>query len=225
MSYACIDRDEVARRGLCEGAATQPLIIREVLVRPVRELAFNSVTLPPATGFRHAPMRISRPRGRGRPRQALGRASYAPPVPPSISGRRMAPPAAQGCQGPSTAYTSRPAAPVTPGAIYDASPPTYTATPARQQFQTVIGPSMTYASRQAAAEPAQTAYRPSARYPEAPEAPMSRRPFRAPVSGLGQAADVSPRWKWATFGLVGLVVAQFFWWDARAPQVLRGGGY
>jgi len=93
---------------------------------------------------------------------------------------------------------------------------------AAQSYQ---GASTTYTSRPAAAEPAQTVYRPSARYPEAPEAPRSRRPFRAPVSGLGQAADVSPRWKWATFGLVGLVVAQFWWWNKKAPQVLRLGGY
>lgn len=28
-------------------------------------------------------------------------------------------------------------------------------------------------------------------------------------------------WKVATFVLGGLVVAQFFWWNAKAPQVLN----
>ena len=50
---------------------------------------------------------------------------------------------------------------------------------------------------------------------------------RAHRSHLGQAdpEQVTVRWKYATVGLAALVVAQFFWWDAKAPQVLRGGGY
>jgi len=46
------------------------------------------------------------------------------------------------------------------------------------------------------------------------------------MSGLGQAT-IAPetRWKYAALGLGALVVAQFFWWDSKAPQVLRGGGY
>jgi hypothetical protein len=44
------------------------------------------------------------------------------------------------------------------------------------------------------------------------------------LKGLGQATDgVSPRWKYAAMGLGALVVAQFFWWNAKAPQVLRLG--
>ena len=30
-------------------------------------------------------------------------------------------------------------------------------------------------------------------------------------------------WKWATFGLAGLVVLQFWWWNKQAPQVLNLG--
>jgi hypothetical protein len=49
------------------------------------------------------------------------------------------------------------------------------------------------------------------------------------TSGLGQADpsgwQVSVGWKYATFALGALVVGQFFWWDSKAPQVLRGGGY
>lgn len=45
-------------------------------------------------------------------------------------------------------------------------------------------------------------------------------------SSLGQnasggSAQVSPNWKYATYALGALVVAQFFWWDAKAPQVLN----
>lgn len=37
---------------------------------------------------------------------------------------------------------------------------------------------------------------------------------------------VSVNWKYATLLAGGLLVAQFLWWDAKAPQVLRGGrGY
>jgi len=35
------------------------------------------------------------------------------------------------------------------------------------------------------------------------------------------SAMVSPNWKYATYGLAALVVAQFFWWDSKAPQVLN----
>jgi len=32
-------------------------------------------------------------------------------------------------------------------------------------------------------------------------------------------------WKIATGVLAAALIAQFFWWDAQAPQVLRSGGY
>jgi hypothetical protein len=43
---------------------------------------------------------------------------------------------------------------------------------------------------------------------------------------MGQAT-IAPetRWKYAALGLAGLVVAQFWWWNKKAPQVLRLGGY
>ena len=34
---------------------------------------------------------------------------------------------------------------------------------------------------------------------------------------------VSSRWKYATFALAGLVVVQAWWWNEKAPQVLRLG--
>lgn len=37
---------------------------------------------------------------------------------------------------------------------------------------------------------------------------------------------VHPAWKYATVGFGVLVVAQFFWWNAKAPEVLKlGDGY
>lgn len=46
------------------------------------------------------------------------------------------------------------------------------------------------------------------------------------LHGLGQTDEsVSVRWKYATIGLGALVIAQFFWWNKKAPQVLRLGGY
>lgn len=35
---------------------------------------------------------------------------------------------------------------------------------------------------------------------------------------------VSQNWKYATIGLVGLVVVQAWWWNKKAPEVLRLGG-
>ena len=40
--------------------------------------------------------------------------------------------------------------------------------------------------------------------------------------GSSEPETVDVKWKWAAMGLGALVVAQFFWWDAKAPQVLRG---
>jgi hypothetical protein len=34
---------------------------------------------------------------------------------------------------------------------------------------------------------------------------------------------VNENWKYATFGLGVLVVAQFFWWNKKAPEVLKLG--
>jgi hypothetical protein len=77
-----------------------------------------------------------------------------------------------------------------------------------------------YTTRQTAA-PTGTVSRGS-QYQAAP----SRASMPRGLKGLGQAFDgVSPRWKWATLGLVGFAIAQFLWWNAKAPQVLGGKGY
>ena len=34
---------------------------------------------------------------------------------------------------------------------------------------------------------------------------------------------VSKNWQYATFALMGLAVAQFWWWNKEAPQVLNLG--
>jgi len=47
-----------------------------------------------------------------------------------------------------------------------------------------------------------------------------------PWVSFGQVTSeeaVSRRWKYAALTLAGLIVAQFFWWDRKAPWVLRGG--
>ena len=44
-----------------------------------------------------------------------------------------------------------------------------------------------------------------------------------PIAGLGEAETVSANWKYATFGLVGLLGVQFWWWNKKAPEVLRLG--
>jgi hypothetical protein len=39
-------------------------------------------------------------------------------------------------------------------------------------------------------------------------------------------STVSSNWKYATVGLGALLVVQFWWWNKKAPEVLRlGGGY
>lgn len=35
--------------------------------------------------------------------------------------------------------------------------------------------------------------------------------------------QVSVNWKYATFGLGALIVVQFLWWNAKAPEVLKLG--
>jgi|GEM_PF-2231371 hypothetical protein len=46
-----------------------------------------------------------------------------------------------------------------------------------------------------------------------------------PIAGFGDAASesVSANWKYATFGLVGLLGVQFWWWNKKAPEVLKLG--
>jgi len=43
------------------------------------------------------------------------------------------------------------------------------------------------------------------------------------MRGLGQASTVPSGWQYAALGLGALVVAQFFWWNAKAPNVLKLG--
>ncbi|MHC4814353.1 MAG: hypothetical protein ACYTFN_14760 [Planctomycetota bacterium] len=51
--------------------------------------------------------------------------------------------------------------------------------------------------------------------------PLTHLPFGATVEAM-----VSKNWQYATLGLGVLVVAQFFWWNAKAPGVLKmSGGY
>lgn len=45
------------------------------------------------------------------------------------------------------------------------------------------------------------------------------------VVAWGMQNGVSPGWKYATVALVGLVAAQAIWWNYKAPEVLRLGGY
>lgn len=40
---------------------------------------------------------------------------------------------------------------------------------------------------------------------------------------MGTDNRVHRGWKYAAIGLTGLVVAQFFWWNKKAPEVLKLG--
>jgi hypothetical protein len=44
-----------------------------------------------------------------------------------------------------------------------------------------------------------------------------------PIAGLGEAEPVSANWKYASFGLVALLGVQFWWWNKKAPEVLKLG--
>jgi hypothetical protein len=202
MSYACIDQEELNRRGLCDGVAcAPPSIVRETIFEPIMEPLFSSEPFVPRPIARSGKAR--RPSGR--------RPSWEP---------RHQQVLRSGPSGPSrltTTTTARPGGPVSRSGAgtmvsrpsgYSAST-SYASTPTRMVSR---GPQ--YAARQNLAPT-------SMQYRGAP-AQMTAKGFK----GLGQLVDsVSTRWKYAALGLGALVVAQFFWWDARAPQVLRGGGY
>jgi hypothetical protein len=109
-------------------------------------------------------------------------------------------------------YTARPMAP--PAQRYQAAPTTYTAHQTTRPAQAVYRAAPNQYTAMPARQQPQTVYR------------ASGTPTRS-LKGLGQAlADgVTSRWKYAALGLAGLVVAQFWWWNKKAPQVLRLGGY
>jgi len=217
MSYACIDQEELNRRGLCEGVScAPPSIIRETIFEPIMEPLFASDPFVPANLARGAGGRFGggsrfgggRSGGRSVPWQPRHQQVLTGP-----SGPLSTPSTPSGRTGPSMGPTSHRAGSAAPsgGGRMVARPPTATAN-----------------YRQAA--PRMVAYQQPVRSntTQAPARMVSHnqpRPVSA-MKGLGQIADgVSGRWKYAAVGLGALVVAQFFWWNAKAPQVLRLGGY
>jgi len=101
----------------------------------------------------------------------------------------------------------------TPAQRYQAAPTTYTAHQTTRPAQTVYRAAPNQYTAMPMRQQPQTVYR---------AAPTT---YSKSLKGLGQIADGVSRWKYAALGLAGLVVAQFWWWNKKAPQVLRLGGY
>ncbi len=204
MSYACIDRDELDRRGLCDGVpCAPPSLVREMIIEPILEPLWDpNPFYGSPTSWDSGALWGGKP---GRPARRHGhKPSWRPnsPAPHRVAG-------GGGQSGPSTSMM-RPRG----------GTAAYSMAPGQQTMRTRSAP---------------TTYRASTSYTTTPmRAPQQS--YKASggqtqmrsrgMKGLGQAVDgVSTRWKYATFGLVALAVAQFWWWNKKAPQVLRLGGY
>lgn len=53
--------------------------------------------------------------------------------------------------------------------------------------------------------------------------PAVMSPYATNLGQISIETGVSRNWKYATFGLVALLGVQFWWWNKKAPQVLRLG--
>jgi hypothetical protein len=236
MSYACIDREELARRGLCEPGTCEPpppTIIRETLLEPILpsvEPLFASDPFVPVSwgsgrsgGSRFGGGRRggSRRLGGGIVRQPGTRTvagggdgggivrqpgtNYVATA-PSTGAQLVAKPAEYRA---SATYSTPARAVVSRGREYTASQPYARAT------RSVVARNTYTAAPPRAAAPTMGV---KTSYSVAPTT------YTKSLKGLGQVAgSVSPYWKWAALGLVGLVGVQFWWWNKKAPQVLKLG--
>lgn len=241
MSYACIDQGEVRRRGLCEGVTcASPSLVRELVVEPLLEpifddTPFSSSPVPWGGGNRwfgggHRP----RPRHRRGPRPSFN--SGANTV-TSLPGRRVG---GTIDRTPKDDFPRKPA-PSTAIAYRSPSPSSYVPAPGQRTVRSTssMAPSQyqasptTYTARPTPVGAPRPAYSAAPRTVAAPTwRPQPQAAYRASgppaksLKGLGQLlSGAGSRWKYAALGLGALVVAQFFWWNAKAPQVLRLGGY
>lgn len=246
MSYACIDQEELDRRGLCDGVRCSPpipTIIRETIVEPIFVDSFLSPP-PPLWGGgwfgggrrHHHPRRrppVWHPRAPG---QHHG-VSSGPNTVVGRPGRRVGGTVDRGPQddfprgkAPSTSIAhARPSSP-----SYAAVPNQYTARPMAPPAQRYQAAPTTYTTRPMAPSAPRTTYHASTTYTARPMRQQAQTVYRAApttysksLKGLGQAIaeGVTSRWKYMTVGLAALAVAQFFWWNAKAPWVLRGKSY
>lgn len=116
----------------------------------------------------------------------------------------------------------------TPSRRYEASPTTYTArlstAPTARRYEAAP---TTYTARPSTVAPRASYQAAPAARTATPMAYSGQSTRSKSMKGLGQAdtGTTSSRWKYAALGLAALAVAQFFWWDRRAPWVLRGKSY
>lgn len=223
MSYACIDREELDRRGLCEEAPLTT-IVRETVMEPILpsvEPLFETDPFVPVSwgsgrfgGSRFAGGGGWHGRGPGGRRLSGGPQR-------SSGGLRRAAGGGSGGSGvvrqAGTSYVA--SAPSSTSRRLVAKTPEYRAsqTYAPAPMQVVSRGTQYQAAPPRAAAPTMTVKQP---YSVAPTT------YTKTLKGLGQVVDgVSPRWKWAALGLTALLGVQFWWWNKKAPQVLRLGGY
>lgn len=269
MSYACIDRDELNRRGLCEGVpCAPPSIIRETVIEPLLEpifddTPFSSSPAPWSGGGRwfgggggRRPGRrppVWRPRApgqhhgvssgpntvSGRPGRRVG-GTVDRSEPQDDFPRRPAPSTSIAyARSPSPSYTAVPGQATVrsmapPAQRYQAAPTTYTARQTAQPAQRYQAAPTTYTARPMAPSAPRTVYRASTTYTATPmRQQQPQTVYRGQsttrsksLKGLGQTdVGTSSRWRYTALGLAALAVAQFFWWNAKAPWVLRGKSY
>lgn len=195
MSY-CITQDEIDRRGICADAScTPPLTIRETIIEPL-------LTEPLFESDPFLPSFIGGGGGRGRrrpwqkPSWRPGKASWRRPV----GGGGTPTTSIMQPRGSTTNYVADTGKANVTRSVVSRGPEYHVSSPGYARVTRSVSPSY-QASTQSTA-----------------------RVFGKALKGLGQISietGVSPRWKWAALGLVGLLGVQFWWWQRRCPNVLK----
>lgn len=216
MSY-CITQDEIDRRGICADAScAPPLTIRETIIEPI-------LTEPLFESDPFLPSFISGG-GSGR-RRPWRKPSWKPGRP---SWKRTV-----GGQGAPTTSIMQPRGSTT----------NYVAETGKARLSRSVDSGPRYSARAPQAQATRVVSRgPEYRASTGGSARVTRTVSRGPsysanmnytarvgskgLKGLGQISittGVSPNWKWAALGLVGLLGVQFWWWNRAAPNVLKLG--
>lgn len=222
MSYACIDREELDRRGFCDGVSCEPpSIIRETIFEPIMEPIFESDPFVPSFlrggssrfggggsgGQRHGRLKGGRRPWQPRHQQVLQSGSDSP------STAIMRPQTSSYSRAPGK-QTSR--APVYRARAGQAATPSLAPRPTQYTTRRDSAPASRNVPRQA------PTYRAASTPRQTATAPTSR---RGNLKGFGQTEASSncviPLWKYATFGLTALLIVQAAWWINHYPKFAR----
>jgi hypothetical protein len=239
MSY-CITQDEIDRRGICADAScAPPLTIRETIIEPLlTEPLFESDPFLPSfiggggDGGRRRPWQKKPSWKSGKPswKQTVGgggapttsimqpRGSTTNYVADTGKANVTRSVVSRGPEYTVQAGTARVTRSVDGGPRYTAQAPTARARAVVSRGTEYRVSSPGYARVTRSVSPSQ----------QTSNQQSTARVSGKALKGFGQISietGVSPRWKWAALGLVGLLGVQFWWWNKKAPQVLKLGGY